>query len=155
MELLIALLSTPLSPAFVDLQPDWLVFAFTASLALGDVRALRADSGVARYPDQSGCGDEGQGRGLTDSRERFGLRRALVVLQVSLSLVLLVGALLFVRSFRNLLTLNAGFRQDGILDNGYQSTPSYAFPPQRRLRVPARPARSGYALSPAWMRLRK
>jgi predicted permease len=55
------------------------------------------------------------GRGLTASRERFGLRRMLTVSQIALSLVLLVGALLFVRSLRNLLTLDAGFRQDGIL----------------------------------------
>ena len=48
-------------------------------------------------------------RGSTDSRERFGLRRVLVVAQVALSLVLVVGALLFVRSFRNLATLDAGF----------------------------------------------
>src|SRR5581483_5898640 len=49
-------------------------------------------------------------------RERFGLRRALVVTQVALSLVLLVGALLFVRSFRNLIASDAGFRQDGVLE---------------------------------------
>ena len=54
-------------------------------------------------------------RGSTDTRERFGMRRALVVAQVALSLVLVVGALLFVRSLRNLMTLDAGFRQDGIL----------------------------------------
>jgi predicted permease len=55
------------------------------------------------------------GRGLTANRERFGLRRILVVTQVALSLVLLVGALLFVGSLRNLMSVNAGFRQDGIL----------------------------------------
>ena len=49
-------------------------------------------------------------RGSTDSRERFGLRRGLVVVQVALSLVLVVGALLFVRSLRNLMMLDAGFR---------------------------------------------
>src|SRR4029453_17478770 len=54
-------------------------------------------------------------RGSTDVREGFGLRRGLVVMQVALSLVLVVGALLFVRSLRNLMVLDAGFRQDGIL----------------------------------------
>jgi predicted permease len=33
---------------------------------------------------------------------------------VAVSLVLVIGALLFVRSFRNLLTTDAGFRQDGL-----------------------------------------
>ena len=54
-------------------------------------------------------------RGLTATRERFSLRRALVVTQVALSLVLLVGALLFVRSLRNILTLDAGFQRDGMV----------------------------------------
>jgi hypothetical protein len=54
-------------------------------------------------------------RGSSDTRERFGLRRTLVVVQVALSLVLVVGALLFVRSLRNLTTIDAGFRQDGLV----------------------------------------
>ncbi len=39
----------------------------------------------------------------------------LVVSQVALSLVLLVGSLLFVRTLRNLLTLDPGFRQDNTI----------------------------------------
>ena len=37
-----------------------------------------------------------------------------MISQVAVSLVLVIGALLFVRSFRNLLTTDAGFRQDGL-----------------------------------------
>jgi len=55
------------------------------------------------------------GRGLTASRERFSLRRILVVTQVALSLVLVVSALLFTRSLRKILTVEAGFQRDGVL----------------------------------------
>ena len=51
----------------------------------------------------------------TDTRERFGVRRVLVVVQVALSLVLVVGALLFVRTVRNLVTVDPGFRTDNVL----------------------------------------
>jgi predicted permease len=54
-------------------------------------------------------------RGSTGGRERFSLRRILVVSQVAFSVVLLMGALLFVRSLRNLTKLNVGFQQTGIL----------------------------------------
>jgi predicted permease len=54
------------------------------------------------------------GRGLTAGRERFSLQRVMVVTQISVSLLLLVGALLFVRSFRNLMTFNPGMRESGI-----------------------------------------
>jgi predicted permease len=56
-----------------------------------------------------------RGRGLSAGRERFGLRRMLVATQVALSMVLLVGALLFVRSLRNLVTLDPGFRPEGVV----------------------------------------
>jgi predicted permease len=52
---------------------------------------------------------------LTTTRERFSLRRALVVAQVALSLVLVVSALLFGESLRKILTLDAGFQRDGVL----------------------------------------
>jgi predicted permease len=112
---LVAFLSTERTKLFVDLQPDWHVIGFTAALALltcvlfGLAPALRA---TATPPSAA---MKASGRSLTDSRERFGLRRALVVVQVALSLVLLVGALLFGRTLRNLMTLDPGFAHQGIL----------------------------------------
>jgi hypothetical protein len=44
---------------------------------------------------------------------RFG--KSLVIAQVALSLVLLIGAALFLRTLHNLHTVDAGFRRDGIL----------------------------------------
>ena len=55
---------------------------------------------------------------LPDTLRRMaddGVRRALVVTQVALSLVLVVGAVLFSRSFQKLITDNAGFKQSGLL----------------------------------------
>jgi predicted permease len=112
---LISFLSTQSDPLFVNLGTDWRVLGFTAGLAMatcvlfGLAPAVRA-TGVA-----PGAVLKAAGRGLTAGRDRFGLRRALVVAQVALSLVLLVGALLFVRSLRNLTTLDAGFQRDGIM----------------------------------------
>jgi len=54
------------------------------------------------------------GRGLTAARGRFSMQRMLIAAQIAVSLVLLVGALLFVRSFRNLMTIDPGMRQDGV-----------------------------------------
>jgi len=112
---LVSFLSTQGNQVFLNLSPDWLVFAFAAGVAtvatvlFGLVPALRA----TRIPPVEAM--KAGSRGVTANRERFGLRRALVVSQVALSLVLLVGALLFSRSLRNLLTIDLGFRRTGIL----------------------------------------
>ena len=114
-QVLISSLSTQSDPLFVDLGTDWRVLGFTAALAgltcilFGLAPALRA-TGVA-----PGVVLKESGRGTTAGRSRFGLRRVLVVSQIALSLMLLVGALLFARSLNNLATVDAGFRQDGIL----------------------------------------
>ena len=53
-------------------------------------------------------------RGIAGHRERFSVQRVMVVTQIAVSMVLLVGALLFVRSYRNLITLDPGMRESGI-----------------------------------------
>ncbi len=112
---LVAFISTPDSQIFLDLDMDWRVLAFTTALAVlttvlfGLAPAVRATRAEPATLLQSGS------RGMSGGRERFSLRRILVVSQVALSVVLLMGALLFVRSLRNLTALNAGFQQNGIL----------------------------------------
>jgi predicted permease len=54
-------------------------------------------------------------RGATAPRGHLRLRRTLVIAQVAFSLVLLVGAALFVATFRNLLTDDLGFPRDHLL----------------------------------------
>src|SRR6267143_1893203 len=113
--LFLAFISTQQNQVFLDLGMDWRVLAFTTALAalttvsFGLAPALRATRAEPATLLQSGS------RGTTGGRERFSLRRMLIVSQVALSVVLLMGALLFVRSLRNLTTLNVGFQQTGVL----------------------------------------
>jgi putative ABC transport system permease protein len=112
---LVGLLTTESNRLFVDLSTDWRMFAFTALLAVATCLVFGLTPAIRATAAEPGAAMKAGSRGSTDTRERFGLRRGLVVVQVALSLVLVVGALLFVRSLRNLLLLDAGFRQDGIL----------------------------------------
>lgn len=113
--LLVASLSTQQDPILVDLATDWRVLGFTTGLAVltcvlfGLAPAFRATSVAPGVVLKEG------GRGTTGGRGRIGLRQILVVSQVALSLMLLVGALLFARSLNNLASLDPGFRRDGIL----------------------------------------
>lgn len=108
-------ITTQSNPIFLALSPDVRLIAFTASVAIltcvlfGLTPAIRATRTAPASSMKAG------GRGLTIDRERFSLRRGLVVAQVAMSLVLLAGALLFVRSLRNLSTLDAGLQQDGMM----------------------------------------
>jgi predicted permease len=52
---------------------------------------------------------------MTPGREGLSQRRVLAASQIALSLVLVSGALLFVRSLRNLVTLDPGFHAQGVL----------------------------------------
>ena len=112
---LVAFLSTDSNRIFMDLSPDWKVFAFlavlaaTASILFGLSPALKA-TGV-----DPGKGIQAGGRSSSEGHEAFAVRRGLVVLQVALSLVLVVGAVLFGRSLRNLSTVDYGFNSKGII----------------------------------------
>jgi putative ABC transport system permease protein len=131
---LIAFISTSNNPIFIDAALDWRVLIFTASLAVltcvlfGLLPALRATYLSSVSAMHSG------GRRVTAGRERFSIRRALVATQVALSLVLLVGASLFVRSLHNLLTVDAGFQTEGILTVNIDFS-KLQFPNERRFAI--------------------
>src|SRR5437773_7102371 len=97
---------------FLDLTPDWRVFAFLATVTVltcvlfglsPALKASRRDLANAMQPG---------GRSSTEGHEALTLRRGLVVVQVALSMVLVVGALLFVRTLKNLGAVDLGFDPD-------------------------------------------
>jgi len=128
---LVSFLSTAGNSLFVDLETDWRVLAFTASVAIltcivfGLTPAIRATRIAPAAVLKAG------NRGMTVGREGFSLRRALVALQVALSLVLLVSALLFSRSLGKLLTEDPGFKPSGIMIAGLNLRP-LGLPVERR-----------------------
>jgi predicted permease len=100
-------------PVNQDHPWDWRIYAFTflvsvvAGLATGIWPARRA----ARF-DLAESLKEGS---ATVSRSRHRLRNLLVIGQVTLSLVVLAGAGLFMHSLRKMQSTPLGFRTDGIL----------------------------------------
>jgi predicted permease len=103
---------TSFLPAEIDLSINWRVLAFTVVVSMmtgilfGLAPALRAtglDLATAIK----------QGRRATGAVSR--LSKGLVVLQVALSLLLLVGAGLFIRTLYNLQQVDLGFNQEKLL----------------------------------------
>ncbi len=111
---LVLSISTEENPVSLVTGADWRVLFFTTAvtgltcIVFSLFPSLRA-SGV----DPIGAIKPG-GRNITASRERFSIQRAMVVTQIAVSLLLVASALLFVRSFRNLMTFNPGMREQGI-----------------------------------------
>ena len=112
--LLVASLNTSQSSIQLAITTDWRVLLFAAAVAMltaiifGTIPALRGTKADPIASLKSGT------RGMTGSRERFSVQRLMVITQIAVSMVLLVGALLFVRSYRNLVTLDPGMRENGI-----------------------------------------
>ena len=113
--LLVRLLTTANTELQLDLAPDFHLLAFTAGVAVltgilfGLAPALRATHVAPNQVLKENA------RGTRAGSSRFTLGKALVTSQVALSLTLLVGAGLFLATFRNLLTLDPGFNRHNVL----------------------------------------
>ena len=109
--LLWALSTTSAAPA-ITLQLDGRVLAFTAAVTAVTclVFGLAPIARTGRIQARGALGT----RGASQDRGRAAIQRGLVTAQTALSLVLVVGALLFVRSFHRLTTFDPGLRRDGV-----------------------------------------
>ncbi|MBZ5726083.1 MAG: ABC transporter permease [Acidobacteriia bacterium] len=140
-------------PLAISSTPDARVLGFTAAVALltgllfGLAPALQATRPeLARtLKDEGGAVVGGAGAGL---------RKSLVVAQVALSLLLLIGAGLFMQSLKNLRGLNPGFQTENLVTfsldptlNGYKPERSLQFYRQLVERMTAMPGTSSTALA--------
>ena len=95
-----------------DIDPRVLAFNFAVATLVGILFGL-APALQATRPDVAGTLKDQATAVAGGTHARF--RKALLVVQVSLSLVLLIGAGLFVNSLRNLRQLNPGFESRNLL----------------------------------------
>ena len=112
--LLIAALGTSQDSIHLAIVTDWRVLLFAAVVAtltclvFGTIPAMRGANADPIAALKSGE------RGVAGNRQNFFAQRLMAITQIAVSMVLLVGALLFVRSYRNLITLDPGMRERGI-----------------------------------------
>ena len=108
------LLSSPWGPAALSIRFDWRVFAFT--LVISVLTGLVFGVGPAWQATRASINAGLKDGGTTVTRHRRGIAgKMLVILQVSLCMLLLVCAGLFVRTLANLNALDPGFNKRGLL----------------------------------------
>ena len=100
----------------VDFSVDWRVLVFTVSVSVltGLVFGLMPALQTTRPDLVSALKDDAAGNSHQRFR-RLGLRDALVISQLALSLVLLIGAALFVRSLREAINFDPGFAAQDLI----------------------------------------
>jgi putative ABC transport system permease protein len=119
-------------PRLAEIAVDRQVLAFTAAVSLlcGLLFGLApAAHGFGRDIEEA---LRGGGQNLREQREGRGLRSALVVMEVSLSLVLLIGAGLLMRSFERLTNTSPGFNPKPLM-SALISLPQARYPSENQI----------------------
>ena len=111
---LLLLFSTENSLPQFDLSLDWRVLSFVGSIATLTCIVFALAPALRSSRTHPSDALKSESRGTTADHGVLSLQRLIIVTQVAISVTLLAGALLFVRSFRNLVTLNPGMREHGI-----------------------------------------
>ncbi|HKA20390.1 MAG TPA: ABC transporter permease [Blastocatellia bacterium] len=112
---LVSLIPSELIPRTGEISFDWrvLVFAMTASVLTGLIFAL-APAIKASQVDVNHALKQGGGKGAIGD-DRGLIRKALVVSEIALALILLVGAALLIRTFLGLSRIDPGFDPRNVL----------------------------------------
>jgi predicted permease len=152
-EALISFLPTGDTPLTISTTPDWRILSFNLAVSLltgiifGLVPALQSTRSQLAGTLKDQVGSIAGGTSV-------GMRKALVAAQVTLSLLLLIGAGLFVRSLKNLKDLDPGFQTSNLLEfavnptmNGYKPERSLDFYRQLRENLDAVPGIESSALA--------
>ncbi len=113
--LLVRMISTTGNPLEIDLSPDVHVLAFTMVVAALTVLLFGLAPALRGTRLELNQALKDQTPGAIRAATRITLGKGLVAGQVALSLVLLVGAGLFLTTLRNLLHVNKGFDQHSVL----------------------------------------
>jgi predicted permease len=142
-------------PLILGVTVDWrvLLYSFLLSVAAGLIFGLPPAWAASRMALSSGLKGEDL---LTRPGSVWSLRNILVVAQVAMSMVLLCGTGLFLRSLQNASRIDTGFRPDGLLSlsvdpqfQGYSTQKSLLFLAQLRERVASLPGVSAVASTDA------
>ena len=107
-------LSTESGPVSLAIATDERVFFFATLVAALTCVVFGVAPALLAANTEPVAAIKAGGRSMTAGRERFSLQRLMAVTQIAVSMVLVVGAILFVRSFRNLMTFDPGMRQAGV-----------------------------------------
>jgi predicted permease len=143
--MLVAFMPPSDSPITISTMPDWRILGFNLGVSLltgiifGLVPALQATRPHVANTLKDQVGSIAGGTSVR-------LRKTLVAAQVALSLLLLIGAGLFIRSLRNLRGLDPGFETSNLIEfsvdpvtNGYKPEQSLQFYRQLRENLTALP----------------
>ncbi|HYK36358.1 ABC transporter permease [Alloacidobacterium sp.] len=124
------LMSSSWQPPVMDARFDWMIFGFTAAVSIftGLLFGLAPAWQATRTQVSSGLKDNAQ---TATQRKRHFTGKTLVVTQVTLSMLLLVGAGLFMRTLVKLNNTQLGFNPNNILLFDLQ-------PPQTRYQAAKR-----------------
>jgi predicted permease len=110
-------------PRLHEISLDWLSLGFTLMLAVLSGLLFGAVPALKYSRTKGGAVLSGGSRTASASRVRLRSRNVLVVTQVAMALVLLISALLMIRTFQALRTVEPGFTDAGHLQTARISIP--------------------------------